>query len=154
MFKKKTVARLVGFVLLFLIAVPSAKAQLLDPVKWQFATKKISDQEAVIFIKADIEDGWHLYSQHVNEGGPLPTVVVFTTSDDYLLQGKLLEPKPIVHFEEMFKMDVAFFENQVVFQQKIKLHKPTAQIKGIVKYMVCNDISCLQDEKSFAVTVK
>lgn len=151
---KNTLGQIVSLFVLCLVLGQSAKAQVLEPVKWQFATKKINDSEAVVLIKADIEEGWHVYSQHVKEGGPLPTSVVFAKSNDYILKGKLLEPKPIVHFEEIFKMDVAFFENQVVFQQTIKLNKPTAVVKGTVRYMVCDDTSCVQDEKSFAITVK
>jgi hypothetical protein len=35
-------------------------AQIEDPVKWSYAAKKVSSTEAVVLIKATIEDGWHI----------------------------------------------------------------------------------------------
>ncbi|MNW21061.1 hypothetical protein D3C71_2217640 [compost metagenome] len=52
-------------------------------------------------------------------------------------------------------MNVSYFGNQVVFQQKVKLNKATATVKGTVEFMVCNDKQCLPpDEVSFNIPVK
>ena len=132
-----------------------ATAQILKPVTWQFGTKKLADKEVIIFIKATIDDGWHLYSQHVGEGGPEPTKIVFNPSKDFVLQGKTAEPKAETVFEEVFKMNVPYFDSEVVFQQRLKLNngnKDTA-IKGTITYMVCNDTQCIPDEKDFTIVV-
>ncbi|MBD1422293.1 protein-disulfide reductase DsbD domain-containing protein [Sphingobacterium chuzhouense] len=131
------------------------QAQIFDPVKWTFAAKKTGEEDVVLFLKATIDNGWNIYSQHVGDGGPVPTSFSFTPSSDYQLVGKVLEPTPNKKFEKTFDMQVLYFSKEVVFQQKIKLKKGQTVIKGAVEFMVCNDKQCLPpDEKTFAITVK
>jgi hypothetical protein len=40
-----------------------ANAQVKSPVRWSYASKKISATEAVVFLKATIDKDWHIYSQ-------------------------------------------------------------------------------------------
>jgi len=130
-------------------------AQIKTPVKWAYAAKKLNNNEAVVLIKATIEKGWHIYSQNIKPGGPVPTSFTFTKSADYTPVGKTSEPKGISHFEKVFNMDVIYFENEVVFQQKVKLNKAATTIKGTIEFMVCNDRECLPpDEISFSVPIK
>lgn len=132
-----------------------ASAQIKTPVKWAYAAKKINKNEAVLLIKATIEKGWHIYAQNIKPGGPVPTSFTFAKSADYTPVGKPTEPKGISHFEKVFDMDVVYFENEVVFQQKIKLNKPATSVKGTVEFMVCNDKECLPpDEVNFNIPIK
>lgn len=138
-----------------LLTVTGALAQIHNPVKWSVAHKKLNSKEAVIFIKATIQNGWNIYSQTVADGGPLPTKFTFPTSKEYTLNGKTIEPTPKVKHEEVFKMDVPYFTNEVVFQQKVKLVKGTATVKGMVEWQACDKSQCLPpDEYNFTVTVK
>lgn len=132
-----------------------AFAQLENPVTWQYAAKKLNKNEAMLFIKASIDPNWHIYSQNLKPGGPNKTEFTFSPSKDFTLVGKTIEPKPINKYEKVFKMDVSYFENDVVFQQKIKLNKGTTTVKGKVEYMVCDDKQCLPpSEVSFNIPVK
>ncbi|WDF77171.1 protein-disulfide reductase DsbD family protein [Mucilaginibacter sp. KACC 22773] len=131
------------------------KAQILAPVKWSYAAKKINKEEAVIFLKATIDNGWHIYSQNVKDGGPVKTSFTFTPSKDYTVAGKTAEPAPVTKFEKVFNMDVSYFEHAVVFQQKIKLKAGEAMIKGQLEYMTCNDKQCLPPANiDFSIAVK
>lgn len=130
-------------------------AQIQEPVTWSYAAKKTSATEATVYLKATIEDGWHLYSQFVKEGGPIKTTFTFTKSPAFTLVGKTIEPKPITKHEKTFGMDVSYFEKSVVFQQKVKLKGKTAVVKGKLEFMVCDDKQCLPPtEVEFSVTVK
>jgi len=132
-----------------------ASAQILDPVKWSYAAKKVNAKEAIVYLKATIDPGWHLYSQNVKDGGPIPTSFSFPASKSYSLIGKTIEPKPIIKNEPVFSMNVSFFEGSAIFQQKIKLIGNTAIVKGKVEFMVCNDKQCLPpSEVEFSVAVK
>lgn len=138
-----------------LVASAGAFAQILEPVKWQFGAKKINDSEAVIFMKATIDNGWHIYSQHVEEGGPIKTSFTFNATNDYTLVGKPAEPKPKTKHEEVFGMDVSYFDKEVVFQQKVKLNKGATTVKGSVEFMACDATQCLPpDEVEFTVAIK
>jgi len=144
------------FILLFIFAFFTLKGfgQMYDPIKWSYAAKKTSKTEAIVFIKATLEKGWHLYSQYVERGGPQPTKFAFEKSSSYSLSGYTKEPKAIVHLEPTFMMEVGFFEGSVIFQQKVKLKDKKATVKGKIKFMVCNDKMCLPpNEVEFAINV-
>ena len=144
---------LVMMAMLFTVA---AFAQIEAPVKWSYAAKKVSATEAVVLVKATIEPGWHIYSQKLKEGGPVATSFTFSPAKNYTVVGKTAEPKAITKYEDSFKMNVSYFENSVVFQQKVKLKAAGATtVKGKVEYMTCNDRKCLPpDEVEFSVSVK
>ncbi|MCC8427020.1 protein-disulfide reductase DsbD N-terminal domain-containing protein [Mucilaginibacter sp. UR6-11] len=136
-----------GFVL-------QTSAQILAPVKWSYGAKKINAKEAVVFMKASIDEGWHLYSQFVKDGGPVKTTFTFA-SGAYSLDGATKEPTPITRNEKVFNMDVGFFEHEVIFQQKIKLKAGQVTVKGKLEYMTCNDKQCLPPETvEFSIPVK
>lgn len=133
----------------------AAFAQIEKPVTWSYVAKKTGKNEATVYIKATIDDRWHIYSQNVKDGGPVKTTFTFPPSKDYTLVGKTLEPKAITKFENTFKMNVSYFEKSVIFQQKVKLNKATTTVKGKVEYMVCNDTKCLPpDEIEFSIPIK
>ena len=130
-----------------LIISIGAQAQIESPVKWAYAAKKINSTEAVVFLRATIQDGWHIYSQNVKDGGPIKTSFTFTPSKEFTLIGKTTEPTPLTKYEKAFTMNVSYFEKSVTFQQKIKLKSPHASVvKGKLEYMTCNDMKCLPPE--------
>lgn len=133
----------------------SAFAQIETPVRWSYGVKKINKDHAIVFVKAAIDKGWHIYSQTVKDGGPVKTSVTFIKGDDYTAVGNSIAPKPIIKYEEAFKMNVEYYENQVIFQQKVNLKNGQPIIKGAIQYMACNSKECLPPENvDFSVTVK
>jgi hypothetical protein len=130
-----------------------AYAQIETPVKWSYAAKKLSPTEAVVFLRATIQDGWHIYSLNVKDGGPIKTSFTFSPSKEYSLIGNTSEPAAITKYEKAFSMDVSYFEKSVTFQQKIKLKSPNASVvKGKLEYMTCNDKKCLPpDDIDFSI---
>jgi DsbC/DsbD-like thiol-disulfide interchange protein len=130
-----------------------AFAQIETPVKWSYAAKRLSPTEAVVFLRATIQDSWHIYSLNVGEGGPIKTSFTFDASKDYALEGKPSEPTPVSKYEKAFSMNVTYFEKTVTFQQKIKLKSAkVAVIKGKLEYMTCNDKKCLPpDDLDFSI---
>jgi len=133
-------------VLVILFAGCRAFAQVEGHVTWAYAAKKVSATEAVVLLKATIDDGWHIYSLNVKDGGPIKTSFKFKPSKEYAVVGKPIEPKPITKFEKSFSMNVSYFEGSVVFQQKVKLTGKKATVKGTLEYMTCNDQKCLPPE--------
>lgn len=130
-----------------LIISTGAFAQIEKPVKWSYAAKRLNNNEVVVFLRATIQPGWHIYSQNVKDGGPIKTSFTFAPSKEYALVGHTAEPAPVSKYEDAFKMDVSYFENTVTFQQKIKLKSAhVAAIKGQLEYMTCNNKKCLPPE--------
>ncbi|AMR31103.1 sugar transporter [Mucilaginibacter sp. PAMC 26640] len=131
----------------------SASAQIESHVKWAYASKKVNATEAVVYFKATIDKGWHIYSQNVKEGGPIKTSFTFTPSKLYAIVGKATEPTPVTKYEDAFKMNVSYFENTVMFTQKIKLKSAKASaVNGKLEFMTCNNVKCLPpDEVEFSI---
>ena len=142
--------------LALLLGAGAARAQILTPVKWAYAAKKTSPTEAILYLKATMDAGWHVYSQTGQKGGPVKTTITFTPAKAYALAGPTQEPTPVTKYEPVFEMPVSYFANSVVFQQKIKLTgKGPLTINGTVKYMTCNDTKCLPPtELDFSIPVK
>ncbi|MDZ4204294.1 MAG: cytochrome c biogenesis protein CcdA [Bacteroidales bacterium] len=127
-----------------LVIVVSANAQIVEPVKWSFSAERTSIQEATVVFTATIDDGWYLYSQHLPEGGPVPTNFNVESSTSFQLVGKVVEPKPIEKFDPIFKMDLKYFKGKVSFVQKIRPFASDAfVVKGYLEFMCCNNVSCL-----------
>jgi DsbC/DsbD-like thiol-disulfide interchange protein len=138
-----------------LLATGTVKAQILKPVTWSYGAKKTGPNEATLYFKATIGEGWHVYSQHVKEGGPVATKITFTPSPGYVLNGPTTEPQPIKRMEQVFNMEVGFFEKSVVFEQKIKLKAGQTTVKGQLEFMTCNDSQCLPPEDiDFSIALK
>lgn len=130
-----------------------SQAQVLTPIKWSYASKKLDNKQAVVFIKANLDKGWHIYSQQV--AGPIKTRLNFKKDGGYSLVGKTIEPTPISRYEQLLGMNIQYFEQSVIFQQKIKLKNAEAAVKGTVNFLVCNDKHCLPpDEVDFIIPVK
>lgn len=140
--------------LLFFLTI--GQAQIYNPVKWKTSVEKISDTEYELQAKAIIESGWHLYSQEVSDGGPIPTHFNFIKSTDFQLTDAVKEEKGKTVNDPVFKMQIKFFEKETTFRQRVKIlsFKPF-KIKAEVEFMVCNDQNCLppgSDELEFAVS--
>lgn len=131
-------------------------SQIFEPVKWTFGSKSIDEGQAVVFMKATMDKGWYIYSLDVPDGGPMKTSFSFHTSEAYALVGKTLEPNPKSTYESVFDMDVPYFDNEVVFQQRIKLNTTGAtRVSGVIEFMSCDAERCLpQEEMPFALIVR
>lgn len=141
--------------ILSLFIVYTSQAQILEPVKWNYSVEKVSEGEANLVLKATIEKGWHVYSQFIAEGGPIPTSFKFTPSADYKLVGKVSEePKAESAFDQTFKMQISWHKDQAIFKQRIKLSKQKTTVQGVLEFMVCNDHQCLPPtEVNFKIPV-
>jgi thiol:disulfide interchange protein len=146
-------------VLAILIAagISQVYAQILTPVKWSFKANRLSDTEAELQFIASIDKGWHLYSQTVidpNEG-PNPTIFTFDKAVGFKLVGKVIQPKPIIEYDDMFKMNVEFYEQKAIFTQKIIItsDKPV-KITGLVDFEACDNKQCLVDSPTFSLALE
>ncbi len=149
--KKTILSLLLSFISLTLFA------QIQNPVKWTYSVENNGKEEATLVIKASIAKGWHLYSQFIGEGGPVPTSFRFDKSNNYSLVGKVDEiPKAKPIFDEIFEMQVAWFEKTATFKQKIKVtSNKDFKLNGALEFMVCDDKQCLPPEEvEFTFDVK
>ena len=144
----KKFLRLLTFLVMLVPFV--AKAQILEPVQWTVETEKLNKNEYNIVFKAEIEDGWHLYSQNTPFGGPMPLYFEFIDTLGIERIGGVAEPKAIVHYSDIFEIDEHFFEKEAVFTQRVKLVDDAATVTGVITGQTCKE-SCIQLEYEFEV---
>lgn len=149
--------RKILFIPFFLCAYLFSQAQVVNPVKWSFTSKKLSDDTYEVHLTAIIDNGWHTYSQLTPQGGPVPTTVNFTKNPLVVLDGKAKEVgKMEQHHEPLFGVDVKQFSNKVDFVQVVKV-KGTANttVSGSIESMACNDKQCLPPStEKFSISLK
>jgi len=132
-----------------------ASAQIYTPVTWKFEAENITKNSATLVITANIAPGWHVYSQFIEEGGPIPTSFSFDKGTGYTLDGTVSEsPKAVGGFDPTFKMQISWHKKEVKFSQKIKLTQPKVVVNGVLEFMTCDDSHCLPPEEvPFAISV-
>ncbi|TRO67132.1 protein-disulfide reductase DsbD family protein [Christiangramia sabulilitoris] len=140
-----------GLFFLLLIIGSFTQAQIQNPVEWDYEVEVVSGDEYKLIIHAYIEQGWHLYSQELPEGGALPTVFDFDGSGKkYELLGKTKESETVTEYDNVFEMDLTYFSNTATFTQNIKvLDSSLARINATVEYQVCDDKACIFQTKDF-----
>lgn len=121
-----------------------ATAQTLDPVSWTFKAEPTSDGQYEITFKAEIEKGWYLYSQHLDDGGPIPTTFHFDESKDVELSAEVSENGPFVEgFDDMFGMNIRKYKELAEFKVMVKDVQDGESLKGYLEFMTCDDHKCL-----------
>ncbi len=126
-------------------SMSTLKAQLRNPVKWTHTVKATGSGKYVVSMKAVLEKGWHLYSQHTPDGGPVPTTILFTKNPLISMVGTVKEVGKLEnHYEKLFGVNVKQFSNEVTFVQELTVKgKVKTNISGTIEYMTCNDTECL-----------
>ncbi|MGB6153116.1 MAG: cytochrome c biogenesis protein CcdA, partial [Pricia sp.] len=122
-----------------------------NPVKFSQEWRKISDTEYELIMKADIHEGWHVYSQKTDTGGSLPSEFAFEkANEDYELIGETLESETIVEYSDVFEVYETYFKDEAVFTQRIKLLKPDVnQVDVNLFYQVCKEV-CIPADHDFS----
>ena len=129
-------------------------SQILEPVVWDINATKIDANTIELFFNATIDEGYHLYSLVIPEDGPLPTVFTFEESEKYNTSGDVIEViLPIEEYDDVFKMDIKFFEGKASFKQVFKINSDSdvIPIVGEIAYMVCNDVGCVALYEDFEI---
>ena len=129
-------------------------AQPVEPVFWKTSVEAQGDGLYKITFKASIEQGWHLYDMGPYEiGGPMATAFTFEPASDYSLEGEMTaEGELIKHYDDVYMMDVGYYEGSVSVSQVVKSAEGAA-IKVAAEWMSCNDQNCVNSDKDFEITV-
>lgn len=137
---------------LFFVLFAGLNAQIFNPVSWETRVNAISDSEFELQIVAVIDDGWAIYSQHTQEGGPVPTAIDWTTGSHFKLVGETTEKGHKKQgMDDMFGVEVIKYlsDEDVVFSQKVKALEYGKDIEVTVLYMACDDEQCLPPTEEY-----
>ena len=142
-------------ILFSFISIFFLNAQDIEPVNWDYNVNKINDNEYNISFSASILNGWKLYSQFSPDEGALPTSFSFINNISKFEADELFnEDDYIVGFDNVFKMDLYYYENEANFNQNVKLlDKDLNQIKVEIDYSSCDDELCIFRNETFNVVL-
>ncbi|MEK6452057.1 MULTISPECIES: protein-disulfide reductase DsbD family protein [unclassified Myroides] len=147
--------RKLAYLLLFLVSFVSMQAQIANPAKWQTKIEKKSDTEYTITWDGVIQEGWHMYSQHTPDGGPLPTEFIYNNQEgNYELVGAAKESETKTTFNDIFDVDETYFVGPVKLVQDIKLtNQDTPNVQVELAYQVCEEV-CISQSNLFVFDLK
>ena len=121
--------------------------EIFAPVKWSYDMEDLGNNEYELIFKATIDEGWHLYSQFIEEGGPVPTSFGFDSIPEIELLGPVEERGDLeTDFDPNFEMELKWYSHQVQFVQKVKLNTDHVMFGGFHEFMTCDDQRCLPPE--------
>jgi thiol:disulfide interchange protein DsbD len=98
-------------------------------------------------LQAEIAKGWHIYSTTQKPGGPIPLQFVFFFTQDMLVRGVIMVPKPERFFDKNFGIETELYSGSPRFTIPVGVAGQAAD--GIrrfqigARYQVCSDKMCL-----------
>ena len=140
--------------LFFLFGILTLQAQFEEPVVWESKVEQLAEDRYQLIFEAGIAPNWHLYSQFSDPEGAIPTEFVFDQTDSFKLVGNVTESESVVDYDQVFEMDLTYFNNSAVFQQQIQvLDDRLTQIKVEINYQACDDELCIFRTESFILSL-
>ncbi len=141
--KNLSFLKTVNTIILVLVLNLIGFSQILEPVKWEFDSRIIGENESELIFTAKIEKKWHLYSQDIAMTPPA-TTFTFSENGKYELIGEVTESESIKEYDPNFEMNLKYFSDKAIFKQKVKLLSDSPfTIKGFVTFMCCDNTRCL-----------
>ena len=130
--------------LFMMLMVLAMQAQMLTPIHFTTQLKELKGGEAELIFSATIDQGWHVYSTDLGDGGPVSAAFHIVKMDGAQTVGKLqARGHEIKQYDKLFDMDLRYFEKAVTFVQRIRFTKSEYDINCYVEYGACNDEVCL-----------
>jgi len=145
-------ARVVRIVIIILACATFAAAQ--NPAHWNLSTGHVEETKKGdtirLELRADIDEGWHLYALDQPAGGPIPTTIMVAEGSPFTLDGTVDAARPTVKADPNFVIDgrpleTKFYERSAIFKLSAKSAGDSAidQLTLKVRYQLCNDTFCL-----------
>jgi thiol:disulfide interchange protein DsbD len=149
------VVKINTFLLVLLAFLFAGSAFGQNPVKWTLESdakgKTLKTNEKFkAAVKAEIEDGWHLYALDQPEGGPVATTVKIPEGAPFKIEGKITSPAPVTKSDSNFIVDdkpleTKFFEKTAQFNLPLQAASDAKadDLAANVRFQVCTDSVCL-----------
>ena len=130
-----------GFFLLILFLFVAVVLQA--QVKFTASMQQTAPDEITISFSGTMAKGWHVYAPE-EKHGPIAASFNVDKIEGAKVEGPLKANRPATKkFEAVWNGEVAFYENNVVFSQKVKLTGREYKIEGYFEYGACNDETCM-----------
>jgi thiol:disulfide interchange protein DsbD len=129
-----------------------------DPVHFAYRAEKIDAKTYAIHITANIDEGWHIYSQnqpkqHISQ----PTKIMFKSNPLVVCNGAVLETGDKQKYEDKIADIIQYqYGGKVEFVQKVTV-RSTAKttVTGNITYQACTEEMCQQPQTvPFSISIE
>ncbi|MEE0990050.1 MAG: cytochrome c biogenesis protein CcdA [Paludibacteraceae bacterium] len=134
-----------------------APMQTVNPITWSAESREIDASKVEISLKTNIQEGWHLYSQHQNGTG-LPLKLEIQPNGNFRPNNSLFwieSPKYIEVFEPILKTTERYLASEATFSTSIiRCNADTFSVKVNISGQACQDDGmCVPVEETITVLV-
>lgn len=125
------------------------KSQSSPAATWSASVRMTGAKSGVLDLTLIPGKGWHIYGPEVGENGPRPMSVDLSKSTGVKLKGSpTFSVAPVKKHDDMFGVDVTYWETKVVISQRFEVvDRKAAKLAGTVSYQGCNDATCTAPQK-------
>lgn len=140
-----------------LISIVGAYSQ--EPAKWTMKLEDKGHGEIELVTNFKIDPTWHLYDINIPEGGPMPTSLSVDKLKGATKVGtfKSVNSKLKKSYDEVFQMQVGYYEGQATFVQRFKVtDKAAFVLEGDLRSQVCSEVDgqCIPIKIDYSYTSK
>jgi thiol:disulfide interchange protein DsbD len=122
-----------------------------DPVAWKLERAAPAPVKAgatfSVKVVAQLQEGWHIYSMKLIEGGPFPTRVWIPENQQFQQAGAIRSEAPRTMMDQSLGMEVEVYEGMATFTVPVKVAAGTgagaANLVFNTSYQTCNASLCL-----------
>jgi len=141
-------------ILAFIFTFFSFSFQSEEPVTWKYELDKIDNYQYNLTFNAEIIDGWKLYSQYSPIEGNATEFIFLTPGLSSSIKEKFDESEPIVGYDNVFDMDLPYFNYQASFSKTINLKGLDIEsFKVEIIYSSCDDELCVFRNETFMIPI-
>lgn len=137
--------RILTFFLSVLLSALAVYAQE-QHAHWKADVKQIEKNLYRVSVTAAIDSTWHIYDTLRTDFGPNATIVEFNIADQKRARkegGVKISRDPYKYYDDIYMMEVGYFEDSVTFSQDIRLKKKDAVVNVYVEWMTCDENNCM-----------
>ncbi len=143
--------------LFFTVSIVGLYAQ--EPSDWSFSLVDKGNGEVELTANVSIESTWHVFDIKVPDGGPLPTTITIEKLKGATKVGglKVINSKLRTKYDDIFKMEYGYYEDQATFVQRFKVtDKAAFVLEGVLRGQVCSEIDgqCIPIKEELNFTSK
>lgn len=115
------------------------------PVEWSYKVSSKGNQNYELIIKGKLKKDFHIYSQNIGDGGPIPLSLEFEKKAGITIIGKAKESGYLIKIanDPVFEMPVSYFEKEAILTQQITSSNPNASFNVEISGMACDESSCM-----------
>ena len=112
---------------------------------WKTSVEQLDKKLYRVSVTAAIDSSWHIYDTVRTEFGPTATVVDISIADGRRAEkvgGLQASREPHRYYDDIYMMEIGYYEDSVTFYQDIRLKKRDAEVKVYVEWMTCDENNC------------